>query len=307
MPKIFSLFIYGNFLLMMTYASTTYACSLPKSHYKNVSCTSQSGVFLASKDDGSPVALLNKSGQKTADLFAYQAVLAHQFYAGLLPTQKNGKVGYINKHGKVVIAFQYQPLSGKNWARGVHNNRIIIKQNGGLGVIDGKGNTILTPDTTISHISDFKNHTATLTKHGRTYTIDIHGNYLDRQQTSQSTPTPPTAQIPNTLVLTPSLKDGKWGFVDSQGTPMIVHTFDEVKPYQEGLAAVRMGDNWGFIDTGGRLVIDFRFHKDGFIVPTNHAPAISTPLSFINGKAWIGSLNNGNKLCINQQGVNIEC
>ena len=34
--------------------------------------------------------------------------------------------------------------------------------------------------------------------------------------------------------------------------------FDEIAPFSEGLAAVRKGEQWGFIDTNGTLVIDFR-------------------------------------------------
>lgn len=33
---------------------------------------------------------------------------------------------------------------------------------------------------------------------------------------------------------------------------------DEIAPFHEGLAAVRIGDQWGFINTDGVLVIDFR-------------------------------------------------
>ena len=33
---------------------------------------------------------------------------------------------------------------------------------------------------------------------------------------------------------------------------------DEIAPFSEGLAAVRMGDKWGFIDSEGQLVIEFR-------------------------------------------------
>lgn len=33
---------------------------------------------------------------------------------------------------------------------------------------------------------------------------------------------------------------------------------DEVAPFSEGLAAVRQGEKWGFIDMTGELVIDFR-------------------------------------------------
>lgn len=34
--------------------------------------------------------------------------------------------------------------------------------------------------------------------------------------------------------------------------------FDDIAPFSEGLAAVRKGNQWGFINTGGDLVIEFR-------------------------------------------------
>lgn len=38
----------------------------------------------------------------------------------------------------------------------------------------------------------------------------------------------------------------------------IMGELDEVTPFSEGLAAVRKGNQWGFIDTSGNLIIDFR-------------------------------------------------
>ncbi|WP_273565660.1 WG repeat-containing protein [Maribacter halichondriae] len=38
----------------------------------------------------------------------------------------------------------------------------------------------------------------------------------------------------------------------------IIEGLDEVAPFNEGLAAVRKGNQWGFIDKSGKLVIDFR-------------------------------------------------
>ena len=38
----------------------------------------------------------------------------------------------------------------------------------------------------------------------------------------------------------------------------ILSDFDEVSPVHEGFAAVKKGDQWGFIDKKGRLAVDFR-------------------------------------------------
>ncbi|MBO0340296.1 MAG: WG repeat-containing protein [Bacteroidota bacterium] len=45
--------------------------------------------------------------------------------------------------------------------------------------------------------------------------------------------------------------------IETINTP-IIKGLDEVAPFSEGLAAVRQGELWGFIDKTGELVIDFR-------------------------------------------------
>lgn len=37
-----------------------------------------------------------------------------------------------------------------------------------------------------------------------------------------------------------------------------INTYDEIAPFSEGLAAVRQGNLWGFIDEEAKLIIDFR-------------------------------------------------
>jgi hypothetical protein len=53
----------------------------------------------------------------------------------------------------------------------------------------------------------------------------------------------------------------------SFGISQELKSVEEIAPFHEGLAAVRIGDKWGFIDTDGELVIDFRndlvWNKEG--------------------------------------------
>lgn len=312
----FSLFWVG----LASLSVSAHACQIPKSFYKHVSCTARAGVFLAVKDDGSPVALLDKKGEKLADLFAYESALGGEFRSGLLPVKKGGKVGYINEKGKVVIGFNYQPMTSGVWARGVHDGRIVVRQNGGLGVIDTTGKSIIKPNSDITSISDFRGGRATVVAKSGTYGIDKSGNTITASNspssspnTASSGPSKPTSTTasppspPANLVLFPRRMDGKWGFVDGDGTPMIQYVFDEVKPYSEGLAGVRMGDKWGFIDMGGNLVVPFRFEVEGFDMNSQHLPKYQEPMMFYQGKAWISNLHDGTKLCINKKGTNVEC
>lgn len=323
-------------LLTASFGSA-YACTPPKSHFKNTACTSQSGVFLATKDNGQPVALLDARGNKTADLFAYQAALPSQFAAGIMPVLKNGKVGYINAQGKVVIGFEYDRMPSGIWARGVREDRLIAHANGRFVVLASNGRLIRTFDRSVSQITDYVNGVASVTQSGQRYDIDKQGNRIQPPVVSPSAPN--TAASPNQTRITSQTiaptqptttsritavqsstqsssaptalikreQNGKWGFVDPQGNLRVLYAFDEVRDYAEGLAAVRQGNYWGFIDEKADLVIPFQFHKDG-IHPNSATPnKPARPLIFENGKAWIGNLGDGSKICITKTGINSSC
>ncbi len=48
---------------------------------------------------------------------------------------------------------------------------------------------------------------------------------------------------------------GKWGFIDKSGKLVIPATWGEAEPFYEGLARVETGGKWGFVDKSGKLVI----------------------------------------------------
>jgi hypothetical protein len=79
-----------------------------------------------------------------------------------------------------------------------------------------------------------------------------------------------------TLVYTPSLfpvKQGtKWGYIDSTGRLVIDFQYDEANDFCDGLAGVRVGDSWGYIDEDGRMVI---------------SPQLGTGSAFSDGRARI--------------------
>ena len=65
---------------------------------------------------------------------------------------------------------------------------------------------------------------------------------------------------------------------------------DEIAPYSEGLAAVRKGNEWGFIDEQGRLAIAFRSDLPwkNEILTSGAGPDISPYPQFKNGRCLIG-------------------
>lgn len=56
-------------------------------------------------------------------------------------------------------------------------------------------------------------------------------------------------------------KDGKWGYIDTEGNVRIDFTFDEALSFGQHLAAVKIGDMWGYINTQGKQVIEPIFYS----------------------------------------------
>ena len=58
------------------------------------------------------------------------------------------------------------------------------------------------------------------------------------------------------------MQDHKYGFINEHGEEVTALTYDEAKPFREGLAAVyRENEGWGFIDESGNEVIPLRYHE----------------------------------------------
>lgn len=346
-------FALGSALLTMSVSA--YACNVPKSYYSNVSCTSNSSYFIALKDTGEPVALLNKQGKRVVNLFPYNAVDANKISEGLMPVQKKGRVGYINLSGREVIPPTYEPILNdqftSGWARAASNGRIVVKKNGGFGIVDTRNKTILKPSSRYNAISDFSGGKAQVVKSTGTIWVDLNArptaspNAASSNQTAQNTQSTNSQPISNQpamnsqstqpnrqplsastrqtpLTASPShstfggvyqeiwqaeKRDGMWGFVNKSGIPMIQFTFDQVTPFSEGLAGVRMDNKWGFINLAGDLVVPFEFEESKVNRSLGNTYKGVDPFTFKEGKAWVGNTPLGAKMCINFEGKYISC
>ena len=58
-------------------------------------------------------------------------------------------------------------------------------------------------------------------------------------------------------------QNGKWGFIDTQGTVCIDFQFDDALSFGQHLAAVKVGDLWGYVSLQGEVVIDPVFLEAG--------------------------------------------
>jgi hypothetical protein len=181
---------------------------------------------------------------------------------------KGGKWGYIDATGREIIPCKYDDV-------GVFNdNRAWVKSKKSYGYIDETGNTVV--PLKYDDAKNFSDGLAQVILNDKHGFIDITGNEIIPCKYSE------IEDFSEGLALV--IYNGKYGFIDKTGNEIIPCTYDLAKSFSEGLAAVNIGgkwteidpvfkqafsgvDNyitfqggkWGFIDTGGNVVIQLQY------------------------------------------------
>ena len=168
----------------------------------------------------------------------------------LFPAAKDGKWGYIDSTGKVVLPLRYD---GANpFSEGLAAVRVGRK----WGYIDRTGEIVIQPEYGIAGF--FHNGLAGV----RMGFIDCH-RFIDRTGKVVVAPIALKAGgcseglIPVQMEL---LGQGrKWGYMDMKGELVIKAQFDNAGEFNNGLAQVKLKDKWGCIDRTGAFVIKPQF------------------------------------------------
>jgi WG containing repeat len=187
---------------------------------------------------------------------------------------RDGKFGYINEQGKIVIPAQF--ARADDFSEGLAGVRI----DGKYGMIDQKGNIVIKPQ--YEFIFQFKNGQAKfLESGGRIGIIDRTGKIIKAATIDQN---PAAMQTPisdgkfregrnfseglaritgSTNNQNPQAKD-KYGYVNQQGVEVIKPQFDYAADgFHEGLAWVVINGKLGYIDKHGKIVISPQFINHG--------------------------------------------
>jgi hypothetical protein len=88
-------------------------------------------------------------------------------------------------------------------------------------------------------------------------------------------------------------------FIDRNGKKIDVRTWEDARLFQRGLAAVKRGGKWGFIDTAGKLLIDCKFDEVGdFFVASEDQDAESPLLAAVSQAGRWGYIDSSGKVVI---------
>lgn len=183
---------------------------------------------------------------------------------------------FVNSDGKKGII----SLDGTITEKAVHNNIFTVSNTWEKTEIVAEGplsEYLLTVDKESAKIGKKQYHKATVPE--KTAYWDEEKGYLTWINSAGKT----SEVRPGELSLSPGLHpisnspkgNGKYGFINEFLFLKTEFVYDMACEYSEGLAAVRKGGSWGYIDTKGNLAIDFGFETAGE----------NTAYSFRNGLA----------------------
>jgi WG containing repeat len=266
---------------------------------------------------------------------------AYSFTDGLAVVKVGDKMGAIDRQGKFIV----QPIY-KNTAWEYQDGLLAVEQNNLWGFVDTKGKMAIAPqfmmpkegtigtdvDIAKFFILRFSEGLAAASKDGITYGyIDKQGKmvipfvfkyarafsegyglvqlpdgkwvFLDRTgypniflPRAKNLSIAEAALLSNFSEGLAGVKIGdKWGFINRTADEVIPRKFDNIYPFSEGLAGVQIGGKYGFIDRQGKQVIPPKFDRV-FSFKNGFAPVTIGEHGTVNAK--VGYIDKQGKLTI---------
>lgn len=204
-----------------------------------------------------------KTASRTLFVVFLSAVLSSSVSLGaadsesslLIPVSHEGKVGYINTDGKVVIDFQFE------FATYFREGLAKVGRQDKCGYINRTGKLVI-PYRHCYIFEDFHEGLAVVSfsRHGKYHYMDTQGKLLKGAGFASA-----EDFSEGLAAVTPSRK-GKccWGYINRDGHFAIAPQFEIFAgEFSEGVAYVRLGGKIGFINKQGKFVIPPQFESAG--------------------------------------------
>lgn len=205
-------------------------------------------------------------------------------FSGMLPIVEDGKLGFMDASGKVLIRPQFlmytaglldmDPFSGElaplptgnKWGYVDRTGRYVVNPQfesaapfeeglarvtlrNKVGFIDRTGGYVVNPQ--FDDAADFSEGLAAVRLGAKWGYINTEGEYVVNPQFEYA------GAFEESVARV--VQNGRWGYIDREGVFKINPQFDEAGDFREGTAVVRAGDRWGTIDDQGKYVVQPQF------------------------------------------------
>jgi len=213
--------------------------------------------------------------------------LGWEFSEGLLPVGINGKYGYIDRTGDIVIEPRF------DYATDFHEGLAVVHSGSTCGYINRFGEIAIEPryatafdfSEGCAFVNTKKNNMLCIDKRGRMvmdldmkieeFTFNVHGPssgmicvkregrscFYHADGNIALEPAYDEVRPYFSEGLVPAAIDGKWGYMNKLGEMVIPPQFDGANDFSEGMAAVRIKERYGFINKHGEMVFEPRFYQ----------------------------------------------
>lgn len=186
------------------------------------------------------------------------------FSDGVGRVRRNGKFGFMNYKGQIVIATEYEK------AEDFHEGLAAIRINGKWGYINHKNDTVIKP--VFESVHKFSGGLAAYGKNGKHGYINTKGEEIIKAQFDR------VCHFRNNRAWV--LVKGKWGCINTKGEFIISPYYSDTQDFREGYAWVFKDMTWGLIDSTNKYLVAPN-ERNGLIYAQN--AAFETFAKFNNG------------------------
>ena len=286
-------------------------CKPPKTNYAEIACTADSKYFVGYNSDYSVRTLLDEQGKALVSSKGYDDVDYYSISNGVFAVMKNGKVGYMNTQGKLVVPTIYDSMRDpddkydETWAESPSQNRIVVSKNGKLGIIDTSNKVIMPFTNKYNSIESFSEGMApVMSKSYKWGFIDTDGKEVIAPKYDGT-----NGHLGGVYGFSEGLagmkKGEKWGYITKTGKVAVPFVYDEIRPFSESLAGVLKDGKWGFINGANKTMIPFKYSDNNIErLGVNYLGA--TYFIFEDNVAEVATINQ-KTVCINKADKKVAC
>lgn len=172
-----------------------------------------------------------------------------QFNEGVVRVFNSGKAGYIEKQGKVIIPEKYDDAweFSEGVAKVMLTKTIDEKLVAKYGYVNKEGAEIIAAE--YDDAQSFHEGLAAVRKGEKWGYINMSGSIVIPFDFDHA-----NSFIDGFAMV--SFEENNPFFIDKQG-----NKYDNIKGYQEGVAAVKKEGKWGFVNKKGKLIIGYRYNE----------------------------------------------